>query len=545
MRKVIPMFLAAITALPAFGQKALLKEMMIRYLPVIICILFSSQISKGQTKLAESKHFDVYVSQEEKSENFGYSMVYGGSPFAYFGNGGGEISFHLADRKKSIYGQYNSSLTRTVYNVVSHGLTEEELEVQLTVQMESTIREYVNIFNGRAKRQTLYWRELDGKTLKPESSKTEIVSKSGKNYSSRGFRIYHAYSPDRTKLVVATSQPENEKSGFRFQVFTGDFDLLWEASHSLNVSEPGIFYGKLGGWTDTPANLAINNEGVVYTLGVNENGKDLSCYLVTINRTNVDYTKLNLGKDPKSHGTLIQTNDGLRVVGFFDNRPDDYVPAQSGFYMVDPMGEYHSQTSFHDFPDDFIKLWWTIDETAENEKEVARGKPGGYRLLELKHVIPNDEGGVTMIAQNGASISRGLGNIVVIDLSSTGEVNWASKVPFSQSGTGTQYIGFGMAATPDKIYFLFNDAQKNANPNWDMKKLHGFDQFANVKDHVATIAICDRNNKGNIIRKQAWTPKEVGGTVSPLLDCAQVGNNWFVHIADGGKNERMVKVVLK
>ena len=84
--------------------------------------------------------------------------------------------------------------------------------------------------------------------------------------------------------------------------------------------------------------------------------------------------------------------------------------------------------------------------------------------------------------------------------------NWAYKIPFLQSGTGKEYKGFGLGQTKDKLYFLFNDHNKNARPDWDMKTLYGFEQFANVPVHVATIAICDRNDEGNIIRKQAWTP---------------------------------------
>lgn len=73
-----------------------------------------------------------------------------------------------------------------------------------------------------------------------------------------------------------------------------------------------------------------------------------------------------------------------------------------------------------------------------------------------KHIVPCAEGGSTLIAQDGDG-----GNVMIIDLNQNGVPNWACRIPFLQSGTGQQYMGFGLGQTKDKLYFLFNDHNKN------------------------------------------------------------------------------------
>ncbi|MBL4586395.1 MAG: hypothetical protein JKX84_04965 [Flavobacteriales bacterium] len=509
-----------------------------------LCLLFLSSPLWAQTKLAGNKHFDVYMSEQLKKEKFPYSMVTGGSPFTFFESE--RLSFHQADRKKSAYGQYDQKLKRTVYNVVPHNLEEQEMEVVLTEQMGGMIREYINIFNGREKKQTLYWRTLDTKTLVPSKTKTEVLSRSEKNYSRYGFSLYHTYSPNNKRLVIVTEIGDlKDRQHLKFEIFDENLDLLWDTIPAFPYSDGGEFGLSLRGLMESGNNFQINNQGEIFCLGYkskSSNWKDGTFpYIIQIGKSKITYTKLEVENFKRNETHLLLGTEGQPILcGLYDDDPEDDNPRQNGFFVAYPdmqTGEFNG--NYQAFAEGFIKNWWTTDEISNYEKDIAKGEPAGFTLLDLKQVIPNAEGGFTLISQNW------IRNIVVIDLASNGNVNWATKIPFAQSGIGNRYMGFGMAQTDDKLYFLFNDHSKNANPDWDMKKIHTFDQFNRKVPHVATIAICDRNDDGHIIRKQAWTPKEVGGIISPLKKCKQIGNSLFVHLADKGSKERMVRIDLK
>jgi len=114
----------------------------------------------------------------------------------------------------------------------------------------------------------------------------------------------------------------------------------------------------------------------------------------------------------------------------------------------------------------------------------------------------------------------------------------------AQNGIGNQYVGFSMGQTDRYLYFLFNDEKKHTDPTWDREKIYIFEQFSNIRDQVTTIAVCDRQDEGNIIRQLAWTPKEVGATVDPIGRSVQIGTSLFVSITDNRGSERVVEVKL-
>ncbi len=516
-----------------------------RYTLILLIVLSNGLFATAQTPLTSNKYFDVHLSEEFKKEKFPYSMVYGGSPFKFFGENA--ISFHQADRKKSIYGKYDFNLNRTVYNVVPHNLDDKELEVELTVQMGDEIREYVNIFNGREKTQSLYWRSLDPETLKPSKSKTKVISRSGKNYNRWGYAIHHAYSLDKKKLVIMTPVSKKEGGGTRFEVFDENFELLWDTIPPFSISEAeDIGLTINGSLNNDLINVRISNQGEVYCTGGqsrSDNWRDgLDYSFVRITREEITYCKIDDGSNKLDPPFVYLVEGEVPIaIGFYDDIPKDDHPRDNGYYIAKP--DFESGTTsvqLYEFSQDFVRQFRSEYWVEKDKEDMAKGEPGGYIMLYFKNIVPNAEGGFTLVVQEGEG-----GNVVVIDLNANGVANWASKIPFAQSGIGKQYMGFGLGQTEDRLYFLFNDHAKNASPDWDMKKLHTFDQFNRKIPHVATIAICDRTDEGNIIRKQAWAPKEVGGIISPINKSIQIGNSLFVHLADKGSKERVIEIKLK
>ncbi|MBI1287402.1 MAG: hypothetical protein GC178_07450 [Flavobacteriales bacterium] len=518
---------------------------------LILAFIGISSLVSAQTKLTDNKYFTVTVSEEYKKEKFPYSMVSGGSPFQIFGAGENGFSYHEADRKKSVYGTFDNTLKRTEYKVTDHDFDGSEMSVEKTVAIGGFFREYINVFDGREKKQTLYYRELDAKTLTPSKEKTKVLTRSGKSYKSGGFQVLAAYSPNRTKLLVVTDAPDNG-DGYQFSVFDQNFNLLWEGVPQLTVDGNSLSLNLTGAYGSDLVNLQVDDQGVAYCLGgsySSTDGKEQKVYYgVRLENGTINYSFIESPKEdmltPYLYLSLSKKGVPM-VMGFFDSNAGDKEIKQNGVsYGVLNFDGGSTTLRSGQFSDEFIKYWWTVDEIQMSDMEMAMGKPAGFTFLIMKNIAMHDDGGFTMVGQNSSPF-RSVGNIVLINIDKEGNVNWMNKVPVAQTGVGDQYMGFALAQSERYLYFLFNDEKKNADPNWNREKLYTFDQFANVKDHVATIAVCDMNDDGNVIRQMAWTPKDVGGTVSPMDHTVQVRNSFYVYVSDNGNKERVVEVKLK
>ena len=132
-----------------------------------------------------------------------------------------------------------------------------------------------------------------------------------------------------------------------------------------------------------------------------------------------------------------------------------------------------------DFPADFIAQHMREKEKRKFIKRSGKGKEIGFSFLQLDRLIENENGSVTMIAeeyryfQNCYTDFYGAprctdnyvyGNILVMKFNLVGQVEWMDLVPKYQHTTndGGYYSGYSFSKLKDgAINLIFNDSPKN------------------------------------------------------------------------------------
>jgi len=285
------------------------------------------------------------------------------------------------------------------------------------------IREYINVFNGKEKTQSLYWRTLDPVTLTPSKDKTKVDSRSGKDYKSGGFQVLSAYSPDRSKLLIVTRAPENRGDGYLFEVYDQNFNLIWDMIPKLSLDDHELSLNLTVAYKSDLVNLQVDNDGFAYCLGgyyetVGDHREEVF-FGVKLDVKSISYSHLLVEKADIRTPYLSLSKAGEPIVaGFYDAEPADKEDRQNGFFfgLLD-FEEGKAPISLSKFPDEFIKNWWAVEEIKDYDRELAKGKPTGFSSLILKDIALNNEGGLTLVAQN-SSAHRTIGNIVLIDIDS-------------------------------------------------------------------------------------------------------------------------------
>lgn len=88
------------------------------------------------------------------------------------------------------------------------------------------------------------------------------------------------------------------------------------------------------------------------------------------------------------------------------------------------------------------------------------------------------------------------GNIVVINVDPDGNILWSKKIPKYQSNRNMVGLGYEVAWTNNRLYFLFNDNFKNLKSDWKGDRVYGF----SGGDNPINMTVCNLENEGEITR---------------------------------------------
>jgi hypothetical protein len=142
-------------------------------------------------------------------------------------------------------------------------------------------------------------------------------------------------------------------------------------------------------------------------------------------------------------------------------------------------------SSYHEFEDDFITMYMTEKEEAKAKKKAAR-KDDELEMgnFEMRDVVIREDGGILMVAEQYSmwvtttTTTDANGNtsttytyhylyrdILVINLSPDGEVEWKARIPKHQytRNDGGYASSYCMAVVDDNLMFVFNDTGRNLN----------------------------------------------------------------------------------
>jgi hypothetical protein len=168
------------------------------------------------------------------------------------------------------------------------------------------------------------------------------------------------------------------------------------------------------------------------------------------------------------------------------------------------------QKSFKEFDEDFMTMYMT-DKEEKKAKKKADKKDKELEMYEydLSEIVLRDDGGAVLIAEqyymyvtthtstdaNGNSHTTYTyhyihNDIIVVNMDSNGEIDWAVKIPKRQHTTndGGFYSGYGMTVQEDKMYFIYNDNGKNLFLQ-EGEKIHNFTPRKDFLVMIATVGI--------------------------------------------------------
>ncbi|RMG78519.1 MAG: hypothetical protein D6707_09725, partial [Bacteroidetes bacterium] len=146
--------------------------------------------------------------------------------------------------------------------------------------------------------------------------------------------------------------------------------------------------------------------------------------------------------------------------------------------------------SFQKFDADFVVKYEPRKEAKKTAKKAEKGKEIKLKDYELDYLIHKDDGGVILTGEKyyityktstsssmykpSFSTNKNLAtgtqtiyhydNIIVINISPEGTIEWAQKIPKRQLTTSMRrFCSYSVTRIKDKLYFIFNDNPKNLN----------------------------------------------------------------------------------
>jgi hypothetical protein len=122
-------------------------------------------------------------------------------------------------------------------------------------------------------------------------------------------------------------------------------------------------------------------------------------------------------------------------------------------------------------------------------------------------------------------------DIIIVNIKPTGEIEWATRIPKIQEtiNDGGYYSSYSKAIVRDKIYFIYND--NNRNFSKDSERIYNF----NGRNSV--IAVTEVSIDGSTRKFPLFSNRDAGVITRPKI-CKQVGLRKMVIFGERGRTYR-------
>ncbi|GEM_PF-1455807 len=522
-----------------------------------------------------SEQFDVFfgpLQDRERGISVDYFLGADDENFYTFFSKGREVSL----------GKYSNQLKKIKVNNLE--LPKEKIlrNTEMHMELEEQIFEFYSISDVKGKSNKLYVRTINKETMGYNKDDKEIFTLAGeqfyKNFANAFTQIDR--SPDGSKFLVAFKLPEEEDRyrRFKFMVFDREFNLIYERVEKFFIEKDKIFKVVGRDWLAAGGGgfffrmynsgsyraFQLGNDGQIITWGVHDKGKEfehpdrLETYVFKITKDKMVNTRVGFsGKRIIDYNIRLNANGKVMISGFHNNNMDARNNLIDGAFLsywnIDKGEAEH--ISFEDFSEEFKTSYWSEKKVEKYEKEQKKNKDKeryGMDNYDLDYVIEKEDGGAILVGEVSYTyvVSTGKnsytvfvrGNIIVINVDESGNIVWSKKIPKFQSNRSNVGLGYEVAWTNDRLYFLFNDNFKNLKSDWDGKRVYGFVGG----DNPVTMAVCDMANEGAVSREEVWTTEKAGGMFQPGSKIDQLFDNESIIYIQGGKGtQRMIRVEYK
>ncbi|WP_258104777.1 hypothetical protein [Marinoscillum sp. MHG1-6] len=487
-----------------------------------------------------------------------------------------QTGFYAIKTETRTFGIGLLSVTRRIITL-EHYNTKMNLdrssELVLEYEGDKTDYEHIIQLNGQLflftsykdqsdKMNTLMVQSINKNTLTPNKDFKKIgeVSYEG-NFKSNAGNFRLRLSRDSSKVLAYYNLPyektENEKFGFH--VLDQQMNELWKKEITLPYEE-GLYEIE---------DYKIDNKGNVHILGVvykekrkakrkgepNYNYEILSYYMKD---GGFDSYPIKLeGKFLTDMQISIDDNRDIICAGFYSNE-GTYSIKGTYFIKVNSKSKLITTSSFKEFDMDFITQNMTERQEEKVEKKAKKGKEVELYQYDLDDIIIREDGGAVLVGEQyyitvvTTPISTGTGgvtyvttyyynynDIIVINVSPKGEIEWAQKIAKSQStaNDGGHFSSYTSAIVKDKMYFIFNDHPKNITDPGDRTF-----NYTGGKNSMVVLVEVDSN--GNVNKSSLFSTKDAEVITRPKV-CEQVSGDELVLFGQKRKNHQFAKIVFK
>ncbi len=452
-----------------------------------------------------------------------------------------------------------------VYNMkgnfeINHNIPSILKEANMDLESFTLLNNELSIITSQydkvKKNNSLHISTLDKKELKLNTPKKINSIPANTRYNKGGFKYSLSYNRKYLSTIqIAPSNLGGKKQGVdKIKVFDEQLNFLWEKeiSEGLPNGNDEKYYS---------INYEVDNEGNVYHLVETFKSKE--------------YKKNNRGKPNSAYTIIAYTNEG-NSVSRYDISLDDLFMINlkfkisntgkiicSGFYStknpstIISIGKGHGINgifyqvinlekeenpieikTIKEFDADFLGEY-------RSDKKVAKGK--GLPNFKLDDIIVRKDGSVVLLAEQysiihnmnynkkagdaGVTLSYEYQDIIVVNVSMNGEIEWITKIPkdqYTHSDSGF-YSSYNYLINDGNIHLIYNDDPRNLDANLNNERtFRGKKRSVGI---VATIA-----SDGSISHSLISKNKEEKMIIRPKT-CKQINaNQMVIHANWKGKN---------
>lgn len=413
--------------------------------------------------------------------------------------------------------------------------------------------------NKKEEKNYLFVETINKKTLVPGNMKkiAEIDYAGQKRWNSGSYSF--KTSSDSSHIMIFFDKP-HEKEGtdkFGFQIYNSKMELQWESDIDSKY-EDELF---------TVSQRSIDQNGNVYILGrlfkdkVKERVKDKPNYTYRIicyskgGKEKYDY-ELKLDDLFLSELTFrIAENGDLICAGFYSESGTSRI--QGVYYLaIDATTLTPKTSSKKEFELDFFMQTLTEKETKKAQKKVEKGKDLDLYEYNLDNLILREDGGAVLVGEqffirvvtthtsspNGGTTTQTTyhyyyNNLIVINISPAGQIDWSIQIPKRQHSTndGGYFSSYAMAIVGSKLYFVFNDNEKNLY----IKDGERIENYSSGKSSMVVLVTVDQY--GEWEKEGIFSKQEVEIMTVPKT-CEQITKNQMVIFGDWKKSQKFAKV---
>ena len=427
-----------------------------------------------------------------------------------------------------------------------HQMTLEKVEFR-----NDEILLFTTFNNKRDKKHYLFLRHINKESLQPTGEPLKVAEINYTGHKKWNIGSYHfKMSRDDSKLLVYYNLPYDSEAYEKFglHVFDEKNKQIWTKKIQLPEKENEFAIG----------DFTVDNWGDVHLIGrkisrskktikkgfIIQRLKEVTEYsyqpeILSLKSQGRNFKRFKIDIGDKNIADMEITVNNHREIlcsGYY-TAPNEFGIAGAFYLRIDILTRKIKKQSFIKFGQDILTQDLSPKERKKLEKNPNSKAPQLSRY-KVKELVLRGDGGVILIGQqeyeyittsthtdqNGNTYTTTTyhyisNDILVVNISPDGEIDWAKKIPKRQHTTNDRgfYSSYYLVVTPTKLNFIFNDHIKNIEA-----PVEGIvRQFSGGK--YGAVAIASLDSKGKYKKELLFRSKDIKTIIRPKV-CFQQSN---------------------